>query len=258
LVWSRGGNGEGRRPFAALALALAMLAPSAAAADAVAGSASMRLGAIVAPPDGYLEFCLRSPQACNVTPGAVGGAMARVRADKAAALAAALQARFLARPAATSAAFPSLDEADIAVAGASAPAVSPRLWSQLNAVNRRINGALKPAEDGTGRGAADHWSLPLMGGAARGDCEDYVLEKRRALIAAGVPDAALSIAVVRTETGVGHAVLLVDTRQGSLVLDNLTTEIRHWRRTSYQWVMRQAPSRPLEWRTVADRTSRAG
>ena len=53
-----------------------------------------------------------------------------------------------------------------------------------------------------------------------GDCEDYVLLKRKMLIDAGWPREALLITVVRDRKGEGHAVLTVKTDKGELVLDN--------------------------------------
>ena len=74
-----------------------------------------------------------------------------------------------------------------------------------------------------------------------------MLEKRRALIARGVPAAALSIAVVTTNQGEGHAVLLVDTNQGEVVLDSLSPSIVSWRDIPYSWVERQVPGEPMIW-----------
>ena len=121
-------------------------------------------------------------------------------------------------------------------------------WSELNMVNRLINGAIRQTSDMVTHGAEDYWDTPLENGEqARGDCEDYVLEKRRALIARGVPAAALSIAVVQTRQGEGHAILLVNTNQGEVVLDSLAPSIISWRDIPYSWVERQVPGQPMTW-----------
>ena len=127
-------------------------------------------------------------------------------------------------------------------------ALTEASWSDLNMVNRLINGMIRQTSDMVSHGTEDYWDTPLENGeAAVGDCEDYVLEKRRALIARGVPAAALSIAVVTTNQGEGHAVLLVDTNQGEVVLDSLSPSIVSWRDIPYSWVERQVPGQPMIW-----------
>jgi hypothetical protein len=97
----------------------------------------------------------------------------------------------------------------------------------------------------------DRWATPLAQGDQYGDCEDYVLEKRRALIAAGVPEDALSIAVATTTWGESHAVLLVTTDQGDYVLDSLTPWILPWRKASLTWRERQVAGAPFRWAMVS-------
>jgi predicted transglutaminase-like cysteine proteinase len=115
-------------------------------------------------------------------------------------------------------------------------------------VNNRVNSAIRYVSDVQQYGVDDYWTMPLAsGGSAAGDCKDYVLEKRRALIAAGVPAQDLSIAIVKTGWGESHAVLLVATNKGELVLDSLRGEILPWRQAPYTWVERQAPGSSLSW-----------
>ena len=128
---------------------------------------------------------------------------------------------------------------------------SPGLLARLNEINRQINGAIKAETDMASLGIADHWDEPLEEGRNVGDCEDYVLEKRHALIEAGFPAQALSIAVVQTRRGEDHAVLVVDTDGGDLVLDNLSPWVTPWNAVGYRWLMRQAPGQPLNWVSVA-------
>lgn len=116
----------------------------------------------------------------------------------------------------------------------------------LETVTRRFNRAIRRASDAASYGREDVWVLP-QGRRASGDCEDYVLAKRRALIDDGVDPAALSIAVVRTRWGELHAVLLVATAEGEQVLDNLTPWVVNWRDAPYEWLERQAPGQPLVW-----------
>lgn len=116
----------------------------------------------------------------------------------------------------------------------------------LEAVTRRINRAVRRASDADVFGREDVWILP-GGRRPSGDCEDYVLAKRRVLIDQGVDPAALSIAVVRTRRGETHAVLLVATPEGELVLDNLSPRVLPWREAPYEWLQRQAPGQPMVW-----------
>jgi predicted transglutaminase-like cysteine proteinase len=95
-------------------------------------------------------------------------------------------------------------------------------------------------------GVTDYWTIPT----ARGDCEDYVLLKRKRLMELGWPASALLITVVRDERGEGHAVLMVRTQQGDFVLDNKTDEIKLWHRTRYQFVMRQSYLNPRVWMSL--------
>lgn len=116
----------------------------------------------------------------------------------------------------------------------------------LETVSRRINRSIRRASDAASYGREDVWVLP-QGRRPSGDCEDYVLAKRRALIENGVDPAALSIAVVRTRWGETHAVLLVATAEGEQVLDNLSPWVLPWSEAPYEWLERQAPGRPLTW-----------
>jgi predicted transglutaminase-like cysteine proteinase len=115
--------------------------------------------------------------------------------------------------------------------------------TELEAVNLAVNHAIKPVTDIELYGLADYWTVP----ARQGDCEDYVLLKRKRLMALGWPASALLITVVRDEKGEGHAVLTARTQQGDFILDNKTDEITLWHQTPYQFVMRQSYLNPRVW-----------
>lgn len=144
------------------------------------------------------------------------------------------------------------DLARPAVARVRAPEAAPLTlaradWRRVQRINREVNRAIRHREDSAVYGRPDQWAL---GEAGVGDCEDYALAKRAALIQAGVPARALSIALVETRRGESHAVLLIDTDKGALVLDNLSPWIRRWDQTPYTWIARQTPGDPLTWRAV--------
>src|SRR5690606_9014923 len=121
-------------------------------------------------------------------------------------------------------------------------------WSQLVAINDKVNRAIAPVSDLEVFGRPEVWSYPEQ----VGDCEDYALLKRRMLIQAGWPAGALLITVVRQANGDGHAVLTVRTDRGDLVLDNLQGEIRLWSETSYTFVKRQSERHSGQWVGIAD------
>ncbi|RAK60779.1 hypothetical protein DJ021_13670 [Phenylobacterium hankyongense] len=134
------------------------------------------------------------------------------------------------------------------------PAMTPELWSKLNRINDRVNRAILERTDLDTYGTTDYWTTPLEDGQRYGDCEDFVLEKQRALIAAGVPRRALNIALVTTSRGEGHAVLLVSTRAGDFVLDNMSAWVTPWRQAPYRWRQRQVNGDAFAWAMIEDPT----
>lgn len=129
-------------------------------------------------------------------------------------------------------------------------ALTAELWTAVTKINDKVNRALKPASDASLYGVTDRWATPIVSGVLAGDCEDYVLEKRRALIAAGVPHTALSIAIATTGWGEHHAVLLIDTDRGVYVLDSLTPWILPWRKANLTWHERQVSGSAFRWAMV--------
>jgi predicted transglutaminase-like cysteine proteinase len=123
---------------------------------------------------------------------------------------------------------------------------TPERLAELDAVNRTVNSEIAPITDKVLYGETDYWTIP----ARKGDCEDYVLLKRKRLLELGWPASALLITVVRDEVGEGHAVLTVRTRQGDYVLDNKTEDIKLWYQVPYQFVMRQSYLNPTVWMSL--------
>ncbi len=119
--------------------------------------------------------------------------------------------------------------------------------SLLRSVNDQVNGTMRATTDVQTYGVSDYWNDPALTRGVRGDCEDFALEKRRMLIEHGVPVASLSLAIVRTRRGEEHAVLVVTTDAGDYVLDNLTYDVRPWRKAGYTWISRQGPGNDLGW-----------
>jgi predicted transglutaminase-like cysteine proteinase len=123
------------------------------------------------------------------------------------------------------------------------------LWKQLVSVNAAVNAAVKPLSDMEIYGKDEVWAYPDKG---VGDCEDYVLEKRRRLNRFGLSLADLLITVVRKPDGEGHAVLTVRTSKGDFILDNLTDKVRLWDETDYRYLKRQAMTNTGRWVSIRD------
>lgn len=130
---------------------------------------------------------------------------------------------------------------------------TPARLAELDAVNRAVNRAIEPVTDIELYGVTDYWTIPTT----RGDCEDYVLLKRKRLMELGWPASALLITVVRDERGEGHAVLTARTMQGDFILDNKTDEIKVWHRTRYDFIMRQSYLNPRIWMSLDPREADA-
>jgi predicted transglutaminase-like cysteine proteinase len=122
--------------------------------------------------------------------------------------------------------------------------LTPALWNELQSINNGVNRELTPIDDRKHYGTAEYWTIPTDG---MGDCEDYTLLKRKALIAKGVPARALRMAIVLTAKNERHAVLTVVTDRGDFVLDNLARNIKGWDETGYHWIARHHPNSHRAW-----------
>jgi predicted transglutaminase-like cysteine proteinase len=130
--------------------------------------------------------------------------------------------------------------------------LTSQAWGELNQINTIINRQIKPLGD------EDHyriyeqsilnwWTYPDDG---KGNCNDYVLMKRKLLVEAGWPRSALLMTVVIDHSGGGHLILTVQTDQGDLILDNMREEIVSWDRTGYRFVKRQSGRNANEWVSI--------
>ncbi len=127
--------------------------------------------------------------------------------------------------------------------GASSISLTSSLMRQLRQVNAQVNRSIAPQLDNDGD---DEWQVDV----SSGDCEDYALTKRRRLIELGWSPNALRMAIAYTPNNNGHAVLVVSTSKGDLVLDNRTNSVRNWRDTDLRWVMIQSSVNPLFWNNI--------
>lgn len=229
-------------------------------------SSAMQVSGPVPPPPGYMDFCRRHGDQCgprakallekgtlvwnsgsaiasggrDVQPAAVHGAGGSQRYNWAMIFGAArLATESVQQHLAMAAREPDKDRNE--------PVLSADVWHMLQGVNQQVNARIRQRPDIDNYGVEDYWETPLEIGKDSGDCEDFVLEKRRKLIDMGLPMNALSIALVETEHGDPHAVLLVETDQGDYVLDNLSPRILPWKDVPYTWLERQSSWDPDIW-----------
>jgi predicted transglutaminase-like cysteine proteinase len=102
--------------------------------------------------------------------------------------------------------------------GSSSQSLNSGVLRQMRQVNDTVNHTMRARNDV----GVDNWTV----GGGSGDCEDFALTKRAALIGQGLSASALRIAYVKTRSGEDHAVLVVHTNRGDYVLDNLTSQIK--------------------------------
>jgi len=126
--------------------------------------------------------------------------------------------------------------------------LTQRLWDQLIDINNAINAAVVPVTDEQQYSISEFWTYP----DGAGDCEDFALAKRKALIAEGWNPSTLMIAVVRQQNGEGHAVLMVRTDRGDLVLDNQEGRVLVWNETPYHFLKRQSQADAGQWVDLVD------
>jgi predicted transglutaminase-like cysteine proteinase len=121
-------------------------------------------------------------------------------------------------------------------------------WAELAIVNLKVNAAIRP-ERYSGPVSGETWLI----GPQRGDCNDYAVTKRHELIKRGWSPRHLLLSEVVIPSGEHHLVLVVRTKDGDLVLDNLAQQVRVWSRTPYKWVRIQRPDNEKLWSTIAGR-----
>ena len=120
---------------------------------------------------------------------------------------------------------------------------------KLVQVNNVVNAAVTAMTDQDYYQVAEYWAYPDAG---YGDCEDFALAKRKALIEAGWNPSTLLVTVVREAKGTGHAVLMVRTDRGDLVLDNQDGRILVWNETPYTYLKRQSQADAGQWVDLVD------
>lgn len=87
-------------------------------------------------------------------------------------------------------------------------------------VNAMLN-EVQYISDNTNYGKSDYWATPIEFLTRGGDCEDYAIAKYTALRILGVPEDRMRLAIVQDmQKNIPHAVLVVYTDSGAMILDN--------------------------------------
>lgn len=140
------------------------------------------------------------------------------------------------------------DECGVYTSSVDVTELNEARWTQLVDINNKLNSSIVPMTDQDYYQVAELWTYP----SGFGDCEDIALAKRRELIANGWNASTLLMAVVREANGNGHAVLMVRTDRGDMVLDNQVATIKIWADTPYQFLKRQSQANAGEWVGIDD------
>lgn len=204
------------RLMRSLMLAASVLAGIGAASGAAASdaqwSSSLRETDVVYAPRGYQQLCAARPEFCvaQQTANEVSTVLANLR-------------RLYGQQ----------------YAAIDAPELTEARYQQLVRVNLTVNQTIRPAEDASG----DIWSFSSIAG----DCEEYVLMKRETLAALGWPRSAMRIGVVKGQRYPYHAILIVSTKGGEFVLDNMTDEMTRVEDSPYTFVVSESARMPGKW-----------
>ncbi|WP_062018181.1 transglutaminase-like cysteine peptidase [Aureimonas sp. AU4] len=129
--------------------------------------------------------------------------------------------------------------------GAARLTLNRQTLATIRSVNMQVNRSIRPVND-RNTPLGDVWTLSPR----QGDCDDFAVTKRQALIRAGFSAAALRLLVATTSWGEGHAVLVVATNGGDLVLDNMTDRVRSLAETGLRPIKVQSSADPRRWLAV--------
>jgi len=212
---------------------------------ALAVASNAHADAPVPPPRGLVDYCAQAPSACGVTADTEDQTQAQ-QDDEGARRRAWFRTLLRERTS---------DGAAQHVVWTEARA------AELDAVNRDINAAIFETTDEDIYGATEVWATPLsapapeIGGTPRGDCEDFVLEKRLRLIALGWPPESLSIALAHAQFRGLHVVLIARTDRGEFVLDNTQSQVLPRADLPYEWLSHQAGADMLRWASFSPSAS---
>ena len=125
-------------------------------------------------------------------------------------------------------------------------------WSELRTIDVLANHTIQGVADNDHYGIyklgiINWWTYPDDG---KGNCNDYVLLKKKLLVEAGWPASALLLTVVLDHENEGHLVLTLRSDRGDLILDNMADDVKLWSATGYTFIKRQSPENPNTWQQL--------
>ena len=130
------------------------------------------------------------------------------------------------------------------VAEKSVVVLTEPLLEEMVAVNRQVDVEIKyvrsPARTEKGYLAQEE-----------GDCRAFAFQKQRRLVERGWQHGALRLSTCRTEHGVHHVLLTVETDRGTWLLDNHQIGVHAWTDPKYRWLKREVPGRFM-WERIGD------
>jgi predicted transglutaminase-like cysteine proteinase len=129
-------------------------------------------------------------------------------------------------------------------------AVMEASLKQLDEVNRAVNRAIRPQADSPGL-LNDIWSIA----PPAGDCDDYAVTKRAELLKRGWSSRRLLLAQAVAPSGEDHLVLVVRTRLGDYVLDNLSQQVLPAAQANLRWIGLQSAANPHIWQRASLRAA---
>lgn len=119
----------------------------------------------------------------------------------------------------------------------------------LQSVNLAVNRAIKATSDKTAFGRREFWTSK----ARSGDCEDFALAKRAKLLRKGFNSSQLLL-TMGYAGGEAHTVLVVRTRDGDYVLDNLNNEVKPVQSAQMRFRKIQSPDHGGHWLKITGKT----
>lgn len=129
--------------------------------------------------------------------------------------------------------------------------MTPETEDVLQQANKVVQSIVVPTEETEG----DVWQILSRVGA--GDCEDFALTLRKAL-RQSLPEfgAAFRMATAFTELDQYHAVLTVETTEGTLVCDIRFAACQPWQRLPYTWHLREVAGQ-RHWEDIGSHETQA-
>lgn len=226
-------NVQRGRPTSILSLIAVMMAGLwlTACSATTQGPSHLVTQGVTAPPVGAFAFCMENTEACGL-PASEDQSVKDM----------------------SKSAPSDVQELDAVMQEAPAPELTDaQLLAMARVVNAAINTAITYRNDALTWDMEERWVLPITDeGINYGDCEDYALEKRLALLAAGAPSDRLRMATAWSPGTGSHAVLILRLDAGDYVLDNTTPHLLTVAETSYQWRALQTGPSLLEWSVITE------